>query len=260
MEIAAFDEFTSFLSSDAATDFDRIIFDTAPTGHTLRLMALSQAWTTFFDDNTTGNSCLGPLSGLEKQRQVYAQAVETLKDPSRARVVLVSRPQKAALKEARRTSQELRDLGIGNQSLAVNAWFKSRFEDDTLSQAWAQRQRDAVDAEREFIDSMPVYRAPLLPNNLVGLDALRAYWRETEAAPVTTDKSNELPPMAPLCALADRLVKQGRGVILTMGKGGVGRRKSVIWMKSSTNMRAAKFTASPGASRNRSGRMRCEAL
>ncbi|MCC5833436.1 MAG: TRC40/GET3/ArsA family transport-energizing ATPase, partial [Opitutales bacterium] len=124
MEIAAFDEFTSFLSSDGAKDFDQIVFDTAPTGHTLRLMALSQAWTNFFDDNTSGNSCLGPLAGLEKQRQLYAEAVEVLKDAKRTRVVLVSRPQKAALKEARRTANELADLGIGNQCLAVNAWFE----------------------------------------------------------------------------------------------------------------------------------------
>lgn len=244
MEIAAFDEFTGFLSSDAAADFDRIIFDTAPTGHTLRLMALSQAWTTFFDDNTSGNSCLGPLSGLDKQRQVYAQAVEVLKDPARARVVLVSRPQKAALKEARRTAKELRDLGIGNQCLAINAWFESRFEGDALSQAWAQRQNDAVDAEREFMNSLPVYRAPLLPNNLLGFDALRAYWKEVEPAPDTTSESGEVPPMGALGMLADRLVAQGRGVILTMGKGGVGKTTLAAALAVALADRGAKVTLS----------------
>lgn len=244
MEIAAFDEFTSFLSKDGAKDFDQIVFDTAPTGHTLRLMALSQAWTSFFDENTSGNSCLGPLAGLEKQRQLYAEAVEVLKDSSCTRVVLVSRPQKAALKEARRTSKELGELGIGNQCLAINAWFNANIEDDSLSQAWAARQRDAVEGEADFMDSLSVYRAPLLPNNLLGLDALRAYWKENMAGSESLNETAGLPDMASLESLADRLVEQGRGVILTMGKGGVGKTTLAASLAVALADRGAKVTLS----------------
>ena len=243
-EIAAFDEFTSFLSSDGALDFDQIVFDTAPTGHTLRLMALSQAWTSFFDANTSGNSCLGPLAGLEKQRQLYAEAVEVLKDADRTRVVLVSRPQKAALKEARRTAKELGELGIGNQCLAINAWFASKSDDDSLSQAWAARQRDAVEAEDAFMESLPVYRAPLLPNNLLGLDALRAYWKAEPSNLDSYPSPEAVPEMDSLHTLADRLVEQGRGVILTMGKGGVGKTTLAAALAVALADRGAKVTLS----------------
>ncbi len=228
MEIAAFDEFTAYLGGEGAADFDHIVFDTAPTGHTLRLMALSQAWTTFFDDNTSGNSCLGPLAGLEKQRALYAEAVEVLKDPARTRVILVSRAQKAALKEARRTWSELSQLGIANQNLALNGWFEPETQGDTVARRWAERQAEAIEAERGFIESLPIYIAPLLATNLIGLDVLRAFFAPTDnsgtataaAGGTTTTAAPELPSLA---ALADRLASAGRGLILTMGKGGVGK-------------------------------------
>ena len=226
MEIAAFDEFTAFLSGEGADGFDHIVFDTAPTGHTLRLMALSQAWTTFFNENTSGNSCLGPLAGLEKQRSLYAEAVEVLKDAERTRVILVSRAQRAALKEARRTWRELGDLGIGNQCLALNGWFEPVYADDPVSRHWMERQSRAVDGESGFLRSLPLYRAPLLPSNLIGLDVLRAFFREPEpaAGAAPADGTDESVPTLPgIDDLADRLAPKGRGVILTMGKGGVGK-------------------------------------
>lgn len=224
MEIAAFDEFTAFLGGDGAAEFDHIIFDTAPTGHTLRLMALSQAWTTFFNDNTSGNSCLGPLAGLEKQRELYAEAVEVLKDATRTRVVLVSRAQKAALKEARRTWCELSDLGIGNQCLALNGWFTPAQPDDAVARRWAERQAEAIGAESVFLRSLPVFLAPLLSINLIGLDALLGFFAEKAAVPDRTKSNSDASPELPgLDLLADRLAASGRGVVLTMGKGGVGK-------------------------------------
>ncbi|MCC5808116.1 MAG: arsenical pump-driving ATPase [Opitutales bacterium] len=227
MEIAAFDEFTAFLGGAGAGDYDHIVFDTAPTGHTLRLMALSQAWTTFFNENTSGNSCLGPLAGLEKQRSLYAEAVEVLKEPEKTRVVLVSRAQRAALREARRTWKELGDLGIANQSLALNGWFEPAHADDPVSRHWLERQSRAIDEESDFLRSLPLYRAPLLPSNLIGMDVLRAFFRYPESAmetavPVNTAEASA-PALPGLDELADRLAPAGRGVILTMGKGGVGK-------------------------------------
>lgn len=224
MEIAAFDEFTAYLGSDGARDFDHVIFDTAPTGHTLRLMALSQAWTHFFAGNTSGNSCLGPLAGLEKQRDLYREAVEVLKDASRTCVVLVSRAQKASLKEARRTWGELSGLGISNQVVAVNGWFTASCPDDPVAQSWAARQSEAIAAEAGFLCSLPVYTAPLLQMNLVGLDALAAFFGGDSAVPLPSAAPPVAPPDLPgLDALADRLACGERGVVLTMGKGGVGK-------------------------------------
>ncbi|MCH8540693.1 MAG: arsenical pump-driving ATPase [Opitutales bacterium] len=227
MEIAAFDEFTSFLSGDGASDFDHIVFDTAPTGHTLRLMALSQAWTSFFNENSSGNSCLGPLAGLEKQRELYAHAVEVLKDPVQTRVVLVSRAQKAALKEARRSWRELGALGITNQSLALNGWFEPRVEEDHVAQRWQERQEEALCGESEMLETLPLYQAPLLPENLIGLEVLRAFFGENGKSLSMGMEENssveEGPNLPGLPALAEQLVGQKRGVILTMGKGGVGK-------------------------------------
>ncbi|TVR52565.1 MAG: arsenical pump-driving ATPase [Puniceicoccaceae bacterium] len=226
MEIAAFDEFTAFLGGGGGEAFDHVVFDTAPTGHTLRLMALSKAWTQFFNDNKSGNSCLGPLAGLEKQRSLYAQAVEVLKDAGLTRVVLVSRAQKPALREARRTSAELAALGIANQSLALNGWFKPTRPDDPVSGSWAGRQREAIDAESGFLGSLPLYLAPLLSTNLIGLDVLRAFFQAESAPSLETHDKTEtatFPERPGLAELADRLAPRGRGVVLTMGKGGVGK-------------------------------------
>ena len=228
MEIAAFDEFTSYLGSDATADYDLIVFDTAPTGHTLRLMALSQAWTNFLDENTSGTSCLGPLAGLEKQQQAYAEAVEVLKDAGRTAVYLVSRAAKSPLKEARHTWHELGDLGIRNQSLILNGWYAPAegYADDPIASQWQARQQDALAAEAEFIESLPLYRAPLLPGNLIGTDILRAFFGGTPAEPASADESShaEKPVDLPgLGQLADQLAPAGRGVLMTMGKGGVGK-------------------------------------
>lgn len=223
MEIAAFDEFTSYLGADAVSDFDHIIFDTAPTGHTLRLMALSEAWTTFFDDNTSGNSCLGPLAGLEKQRELYADAVDVLKDASLTRVVLVSRAQKASIKEAHRTWSELSDLGITNQCLALNGWFAPASSDDAVARRWADRQAEALEAESGFLRSLPIYLAKLLPINLIGLDALRVLFGEPSTSQIPIQSRGNAPGLPSLNVLADSLVRSGKGVILTMGKGGVGK-------------------------------------
>ncbi|TVP80342.1 MAG: arsenical pump-driving ATPase [Puniceicoccaceae bacterium] len=227
MEIAAFDEFTAYLSADAVADYDAIIFDTAPTGHTLRLMALSQAWTHYLDGNTSGNSCLGPLAGLEKQRHSYAQAVEVLKDGSKTGVFLVSRAALSPLKEARRTYGELGELGIHNQSLVLNGWYTPdpAYAEDSVAAHWLQRQNHALDAEAAFIESLPHYRAPLLPSNLIGLDVLRAFYADAQDDSLLPESSNpvEVPELPGLGALADQLAANPRGVVMTMGKGGVGK-------------------------------------
>jgi arsenite-transporting ATPase len=226
MEIAAFDEFSRLLGQPEATaGFDHVIFDTAPTGHTLRLMTLPTAWTGFLDANTTGNSCLGPLAGLQKQRVIYENAVAALADGRRTTLVLVSRAQKAALAEAERTSDELAAIGVRNQRLILNGLFKAS-DSDPVALALERRGTQALTAGAAFLSRLPVAEVPLRAHNLVGLPALRALVQEGNEllpAPVQAAQPPSLPPLEPLARLVDDFARAGRGVIMTMGKGGVGK-------------------------------------
>jgi len=225
MEIAAFDEFARLLGEPAATaDFDHVIFDTAPTGHTLRLMTLPTAWTGFLENNTSGTSCLGPLAGLQKQRAIYESSVAALADGARTTLVLVSRPQKAALDEAERTSGELSALGVRNQRLILNGVFQACCPEDKTATALERRGTNARQAKGDFLKGLPPLEVPLHAHNLVGIPALRKLIRNGEAERVEASApGQDLPPLESLSELVNDLVRSGRGVIMTMGKGGVGK-------------------------------------
>lgn len=226
VEIAAFDEFSSLIGNpETAKGYDHIIFDTAPTGHTLRLMSLAKAWDQFLDQNTSGTSCLGPLAGLEKQRAIYEGTVKTLADASAATLVLVSRPQLAALREAERTSKELRSLGVGNQCLVINGIFETKCPEDAISQAMQLRGQKAMKAAQDFIGSLPSFVVPLRPINILGLGGLRVLLDGAAETVPVLDLGNEWTPpeMESLESLVAGLEKLGSGVIMTMGKGGVGK-------------------------------------
>lgn len=224
VEIAAFDEFSKLLGDRAATaDFDHVIFDTAPTGHTLRLLTLPTAWNEFISSSTGGASCLGPLAGLEKQKALYAATVERLSSAAETAVILVSRPEVAALREANRTRHELAELGIRNQVLAINGLFATDRHDDAIATAMAQRaQRALTDMPRELA-VLPQTRIPFLPRGTVGLDALRDMAHPERVRMPTEHRMPDtaLPPG--LGGLVDELSAAGHGVIMTMGKGGVGK-------------------------------------
>ena len=225
MEIAAFDEFSRLLGEpDATAEFDHVIFDTAPTGHTLRLMTLPTAWTGFLDTNTTGNSCLGPLAGLQKQRVIYENAVAALADGPRTTLVLVSRAEKAALDEAQRTSGELAAIGVRNQRLILNGLFKAS---DSTRLPWPWKGGDStLTASATFLARLPVTEVPLRAHNLVGLAAVRALVQDGKGLPPTPGQAAQalsLPPLESLTELVDDFAQVGRGVIMTMGKGGVGK-------------------------------------
>ena len=227
VEIAAFDEFSRLLGDPAATaQFDHVLFDTAPTGHTLRLLQLPAAWTVFFENNVGGNSCLGPLAGLTAQRQLYEAALGALSDPETTTLVLVSRPEGTALREAERTRGELAELGIKNQRLVLNGLFAASDRSDPIAVALEARGRAALQALPEGLAGLPRTEVRLLPFGLIGIAALRALnepepARTVGAAAGSESEFDSLPP--PLDSLLAALSRTGNGVILTMGKGGVGK-------------------------------------
>ncbi len=226
VEIAAFDEFSGFIGNpEASKDYDHILFDTAPTGHTLRLMSLAKAWDQFLDNHTSGTSCLGPLAGLAKQRAVYEATVNTLADSKATTLILVSRPQGAALREAERTSRELRAIGVGNQCLVINGTFETLCPEDVTAQALQQRGAAALQASSDFIGSMPTYIVPLRPINILGIEGLRVLLSEDSSeARAQADEVKWTPPhLESLEDLVADIEQQGHGVIMTMGKGGVGK-------------------------------------
>lgn len=224
-EIASFDEFAKLLGEPGATvGYDHVIFDTAPTGHTLRLLSLPIAWSGFLDQNTSGASCLGPLAGLQKQRAIYDAAVAALADGTLTTLVLVSRPQKAALDEAERTSGELAAIGVRNQRLILNGVFRAGCDDDAIALAMEQRGTTARLAKREFLTRLPCTEVPLRPHNLIGIPALRMLVRGgAMEVPAANGSRPLLPELESLSQLVDDIAGAGRGVIMTMGKGGVGK-------------------------------------
>ncbi|MGO8700207.1 MAG: arsenical pump-driving ATPase [Limisphaerales bacterium] len=224
MEIAAFDEFAKLLGEPASTvEYDHVIFDTAPTGHTLRLLSLAGAWTGFLDTNTSGTSCLGPLAGLRKQRSVYEGSVAALAD-ARTTLILVSRPQKGALDEAARTSKELAAIGVRNQRLILNGVFHASTPEDPIASALEERGTRALRDNAGFLATLPLTEVPLRAHNLIGLPALRMLAVDDPLSQSVSGVSTAiLPPLESLTSLVDSLVQSGHGVIMTMGKGGVGK-------------------------------------
>jgi arsenite-transporting ATPase len=228
VEIAAFDEFTALLSDTSVTDsFDHIVFDTAPTGHTLRLLSLPAAWSTFIGDGT-GTSCLGPLSGMAAQQGRYTQAVAALSDPTSTTLILVTRPEPASLTEAQRAGTELRALGIGHQRLVVNALFTATPGcDDSLAVALHAQARDALDRMPAQLAGLPRSTVGLRTISPVGISELRRLAENIEDTDTTTSPitDRELTPVeaGSFHDLVDTIAAAGAGLVMTMGKGGVGK-------------------------------------
>ncbi len=225
VEIAAFDEFAKLLGDAQATaEYDHVIFDTAPTGHTLRLLQLPAAWSGFIETNVGGTSCLGPLAGLQAQKELYEKTLEALSAADRTTVYLVSRPEPAAFAEADRTRSELEGLGLRNQRLIVNGVFHAASESESLATAMEKRQQTAIAEMPDGLKQLKTIVVPLSGHSLVGVEAVRKLGEELPVAashPACTSKTNGL--AAGLSDLLSQLASSGKGVIMTMGKGGVGK-------------------------------------
>lgn len=220
VEIAAFNEFSGFITDKETADkYDHIIFDTAPTGHTLRMLQLPSAWTNFISESTHGASCLGQLAGLEDKKEMYKKAVDNLADESKTTLILVARPEISALEEAERASLELYEIGVNNQKLIINGILQEH--DDELSTAIYNKQQHALNARPAHLKEIHTYQIPLRPYNITGIESIRALFQEhqiqdKEEALEVADRSN-------LSDVIEDLYQSNKKVIFTMGKGGVGK-------------------------------------
>ena len=222
VEIAAFNEFSDFITDIQKQDeYDHIIFDTAPTGHTLRMLQLPSAWSTFISESTHGASCLGQLSGLEERKEIYKKAVATLSNAQTTQLVLVSRPEAAPLNEAARSSHELLLLGIRNQLLIINGVLQQLDKSDAISNQLHERQQHALQNMPQELSNYPLYTIPLRSYNLSSIANIRRMLYSDSL--VGEANYNSIAEPRGVDQLVNDLYTSGKRVIFTMGKGGVGK-------------------------------------
>lgn len=220
VEIAAFNEFSNFITNKEMEEkYDHILFDTAPTGHTLRMLQLPSAWSNFISESTHGASCLGQLSGLESKKEMYKAAVETLTDRTQTTLILVTRPETAPLKEIERASHELAELGVRNQAMVINGVLVDY--DDPISKSLFDKQQKALTDMPKPLQAINAYMVPLRAYNITGMENVRSLL--TKDGYVTSDETIKAEHVPQLKDVIDDLYHSGKKVIFTMGKGGVGK-------------------------------------
>ncbi|WP_090944850.1 arsenical pump-driving ATPase [Pelosinus propionicus] len=222
VEIAAFNEFSHYLTDENIKDkYDHVIFDTAPTGHTLRMLQLPSAWSNFISENTHGASCLGQLSGLEENKQMYKNAVETLANPTMTTVILVSRPEKTPLLEVKRASEELGDIGVKNQTMILNGVLELDTLEDQTVQSLYHKQQQALKAMPEYLHDITTYYIPLRAYNVYGVKNIRKMLMDKYQD--ETQSTTKIDTVYSLSTLIEDMYSTHKKVIFTMGKGGVGK-------------------------------------
>ncbi|MEI8389928.1 MAG: arsenical pump-driving ATPase [bacterium] len=230
VEIAGFNEFSKFIGNDEEIkDYDHVVLDTAPTGHTLRLLNLPSAWNAFIESNKTGSSCLGPISGLADQKIIFEQVVNSLKNPDKTLLVLVSRAETMSFTEANRTSLELKELGLSNQHLIINGLF-TKDSDDKIAKAFTDKSKVSLDLMPEELKTLPTTTVPFRPSGVMGINALQSVCHNSaddsdmvNAEDLKVKTAEVIKNSEPWTKFLNELEAEGCGVIMTMGKGGVGK-------------------------------------
>lgn len=222
VEIASFNEFSAFLTDDAkAANFDHIIFDTAPTGHTLRMLQLPSTWSSFINESKHGASCLGQLSGLESKKAIYKKAVDTLADGSLTTLVLVTRPETTPILEAQRASDELGALGINHQVLVLNGILETHDTNDEAETALYEKQQAALKGIPCSLLKWSVAMVPLRAYNITGIENVRRLL--SCSGSVTAGITPGLSDAYKLSDIVNEIYESGKKIVFTMGKGGVGK-------------------------------------
>jgi arsenite-transporting ATPase len=175
-EVAAFDRFTDFLDMPAENGkaFDVVIFDTAPTGHTIRLLELPAEWSQSIDAASAGSgqTCLGPAAAIQDAKMKYERALAAMRQSSQTTFVFVLHPEAISIKETRRAIGELRKLDITNYRLIVNGIIPSEGAQNSLFAARAEMQARYL-TEIEASLPYPKQRMSLLAGEIKGVERLR---------------------------------------------------------------------------------------
>ncbi|MGM0518580.1 MAG: arsenical pump-driving ATPase [Campylobacterota bacterium] len=230
VEIAGFNEFSKYVGDeDISKNYDHIVLDTAPTGHTLRLLKLPSAWNSFIEDNTTGSSCLGAVSELSENKKLYESVVENLKNSAKTLLILVSRAEELSLIEASKASKELGTQGILNQHLIINGVFKTD-DKDSIAKSFEEISNKALKDIDKTIDALPKTKIGFYPNGAVGLEALESIINNKNPKELENAKQKLEDALKDILkdtyswdSLIDDFQKDSNGLIMTMGKGGVGK-------------------------------------
>ncbi|MDZ7611216.1 MAG: arsenical pump-driving ATPase [Candidatus Moranbacteria bacterium] len=225
VEIAAFDQFSKFITDEkTSSEYDHIIFDTAPTGHTIRMLQLPSAWSNFISESTNGASCLGQLSGLKSKKEIYKNAVLNLSDANKTTLMLVARPEKTSFLEIKRTSEELSKLDIKNQMLIINGVLENY--GDSLSKKIYEDQQQSIEEIPSELKSIKSYLSPLKDYNLVGIEAIRNFF--TDKQMITEKDDSEVSKYNTIKDLIEDVYGSKKKIIFTMGKGGVGKTSTAV--------------------------------
>jgi arsenite-transporting ATPase len=237
-EVAAFDRFTDFLDvpADGGGAFDVVIFDTAPTGHTLRLIELPVEWSRTIDaaEQGSGQTCIGPAAAIQDAKHKYERAVAAMRDAAATTFTFVLQPEATSIKETRRAMDELGKLGIASQALIVNGVIPAEEAANPLFAARRTMQQGYLaQIAREL--PLPTRQMPLFAGEITGVERLRAVAgllfgngpaTAAEPAMLSPDEAPATSASAEpdLAAILPRLLPDGgRRTIFFAGKGGVGK-------------------------------------
>lgn len=205
-----------------------MIFDTAPTGHTIRLLELPAAWDDFLDKNPGGASCIGPSTALKSSKDRYKKVITSLRDPKQTTFFLVARSEKVSLKEANRTSLELKELGLENQKLLINGVYDAIDKSDELGIKIEAIAKKELSEMPEALKTLERLSYPLLPYNVLGVLKLRSLLnKDLQKKIIDQEKTIDqetINTLSNLHELVDSLeAGSDSGLIMAMGKGGVGK-------------------------------------
>jgi arsenite-transporting ATPase len=171
-EMASFDKFIDFMDEDS---FDVIIFDTAPTGHTIRLLELPVDWSRHIEESSkgSGQTCMGPVALIQDNKKKYDKAIGKLRNKEKTDFIFVMQPEQTSLDETIRSSNELKEIGIETGKIiinglipkeeAINHFFKSRYN---MQQKYLKKAKDVF-------QNIPIVTMELFDSELKGIDMFR---------------------------------------------------------------------------------------
>lgn len=226
-EMASFDRFIDFMEG---SEYDVIVFDTAPTGHTIRLLELPVDWSKHIEESAkgSGQTCLGPVQTIQDSKEKYDRATALLKDPSRTIFFFVMRPEELSLYETLRASKELETIGIKSGAIIINGILPEEVCDITFFKKKYYSQQSVIRQTAKAI-TQPKSHMFLRDNEVKGVSALKAIARElfTGQKPSNATLPEQPAYLAPTPERPDidALFLPGgqTKAIFFTGKGGVGK-------------------------------------